>query len=176
MGLGKEMILCLANSEVKKRRSLLGTACAGLTRRSPRRVQPRASRADVWAAVGEARAGLQPHLHATEATTGCRAVCKHAGVRTMAAAEAVGLLSKAAVQIRVQTPPDGGPVGVQGRGARARSFPPSLLSFLSFFNKYEYLVGPVLAGPGTQKKVTVLSLPDNANAAAARFRLGGLDC
>lgn len=140
MGLGKEMILCLANSEVKKRRSLLGTAGAGLTRHSPRRVQPRASRADVWAAVGEARAGLQPHLHATEATTGCRAARKHAGVRTMAAAEAVGPLSKAAVRICVQTPPDGGPVGVQGRGARARSFPPSLPlppsfpSFLSSIN------------------------------------------
>lgn len=82
------MVLSLMKCAMKKVHQVPGTTRAGLTK--PEQSQPRASLSDVWVAVGQlAPADLPPHLHATEATTGCRAICNHAGIRTTATAEAV---------------------------------------------------------------------------------------
>lgn len=84
--LRKEMILSLATCEIKKLHQLPVTARAGLTKPDP---APSTSSPGLvlWVhgpAVGAARAGL----HTTEATTGCRALCKHTGVRTATTVEA----------------------------------------------------------------------------------------
>lgn len=84
--LRKQMILSLAKCEIKKLHRLPVTARAGLTKPDP---APSTSSPGLvlWVhgpAVGAARAGL----HTTEATTGCRALCKHAGVRTATTVEA----------------------------------------------------------------------------------------
>ena len=91
--LGKEMILSLAKCEthLAKLCCLPGTSRAGLSKPDP--ALSTSSRGPVlraWGlAVGRLRQAGPPYLHTTEATTGCRASCKHAGGRMTATAEAV---------------------------------------------------------------------------------------